>query len=80
MENYGYPWHAEMMVAYRMAEVKRETEKIQLLLDAGLYNPGLLERMARAIQNRLIKLGLHIRNNYKEQQRAYEVTTCKYAA
>jgi hypothetical protein len=62
-----------------MAEVKRETEKIQLLLDAGLYNPGLFERMATAIENRLVKLGLHIRKNYKERQRAYQVTTCKYA-
>ena len=80
MENYGYPWHAEMMVAYRMAEVKRETENIQLLRDAGLYKPGLLDRMAMAIEKNLAKIGLRIRRNSTEKQRAYQVTTSKYAA
>ena len=80
MENYIYNWHGEMVVSHRMAEVERETEKIQLLMDAGLYNPGLFERMVAAIEKNLIKLGLRIRKNYTERQRAYEVTTCKYAA
>jgi hypothetical protein len=47
-----------------MFELKRETEKIQLLMDAGLYNPGFFERMVGAIENRWVKLGLHIRKNY----------------
>lgn len=80
MESFGYNWHGEMMVSYRMAEVERETEKIQLLLDAGLYNPGLFDRMAMAIERNLIKIGLRIRRNSTEKQRAYQVTTCKYAA
>ena len=80
MESFGYNWHGEMVVNYRMAEVERETEKIQLLMDAGLYNPGLLDRMAMAIERNLIKIGLRIRRNSTEKQRAYQVTTCKYAA
>jgi len=80
MESFGYNWHSEMVVSYRMAEVERETEKIQLLLDAGLYNPGFFERLAGAIENKLVKLGLRIRKDYTERQRAYQVTTSKYAA
>ncbi len=80
MESFGYNWHGEMMVSYRMAEVERETEQIQLLLDAGLYNPGLFERTVGAVEKGLVKLGLHIRKNYNERQRAYQVTTSKYAA
>ena len=80
MESFGYNWHGEMMVSYRMTEMERETEKIQLLLDAGLYKPGFFERMASAIENKLVKVGLHIHKNYSERQRAYQVTTCKYAA
>ena len=80
MENFGYSWYGETMVSYRMAELKRETEKIQLLMDAGLYNPGLFDRMAMAIEKNLVKIGLRIRRNPTEKQRAYQVTTCKYAA
>lgn len=80
MENDIYPWHAEMMTSYRMSEVMRETEKIQLLHDAGLYNPGFLDRLAIALEKRLIKLGLRIRKNYTQPQRAYEVTSSKFAA
>ncbi len=80
MESFGYNWHGEMMVSYRMSEVERETENIQLLLDAGLYNPGFFERTLSAIESKLLKVGLHIRKNYNERQRAYQVTTCKYAA
>ena len=80
MESFGYNWHGEMVVSYRMAEVERETEKIQLLLDAGLYNPGPFERMAIAIEKKLANLGLRIRKINTEKQRAYQVTTCKYSA
>ncbi|MGE5462057.1 MAG: hypothetical protein ACM3PS_01795 [Syntrophothermus sp.] len=80
MENYIYNWHGEMMVSHRMDEVQRETEKIQLLLDAGLYNPGFFERMVTTIQNILVRLGLRIRKDYSERQRAYQVTTSKFAA
>ncbi len=75
-----YRWTDEKIVATRMADVRRETEKIQLLEDAGLLNPGLLERMGAAIEKGLIKVGLRIRKNYSERQRAYQVTTSKYAA
>ncbi len=80
MESFGYNWHGEMMVSYRMAEVERETEQIQLLMDAGLYNPGLFERMVGVIEKGLVKLGLRIHENHNERQRAYQVTTSKYAA
>jgi hypothetical protein len=80
MESFGYNWHGEMVVSHRMFELERETEKIQLLLDAGLYNPGLFERMVGTIEKGLVKIGLHIRKNYNERQRAYQVTTSKYAA
>ena len=75
-----YRWTDEMIVGTRMADVRRETEKIQLLEDAGLLNPGLLERMGAAIEKGLIKVGLRIRKNYSERQRAYQLTTSKYAA
>ncbi len=80
MESFGYNWHGEMVVSHRMYELERETEKIQLLMDAGLYNPSFFERMAAAIENRLVRLGLRIHKHYHEQQRAYQVTTSKYAA
>jgi hypothetical protein len=80
MESFGYNWHGEMVVSHRRLELERETEKIQLLMDAGLYNPGFVERMSMAIENGLVKLGLRIRRNYSERQQAYQVTTAKYAA
>jgi hypothetical protein len=80
MESFGYNWHGEMMVSYRMAEVERETENIQLLMDAGLFNPGLFDRLAMGIEKRLVRIGLHLRRNSTEKQRAYQVTTSKYAA
>lgn len=80
MENNLYHWHGEMMVSYRMDEVERETEKIQLLHDAGLYHPGLFERMAMAIEKNLVKAGLRIRKEYANPQRAYQVTTSKFAS
>ena len=80
MENNLYHWHNEMMVSTRMEEVWRDTEQIQLLQDAGLYNPGFLDRMAIAVENSLVKLGLRIRKKYTERQRAYQVTSSKYAA
>src|SRR5574338_78399 len=76
MESFGYNWHGQMMVSHRRFELERETEKIQLLMDAGLYNPGFVERMAGALANKLVKIGLHVRKNYNEQ-RAYQVTTSK---
>jgi len=80
MESFGYNWHGEMVVSHRMFELERETEKIQLLMDAGLYNPGFFERMRSAIENTLIKLGLRIHKNFNKRQRAYQVTTSKYAS
>jgi hypothetical protein len=80
MESFGYNWHGEMVVSHRMFELERETEKIQLLQDAGLYNPGFFERVVMAVEKSLVKLGLRLRKNYTGQQRAYQVTTSKYAA
>lgn len=80
MENNLYHWHNEMMVSTRMEDVWRETEQIQLLQDAGLYNPGFLDRMAMRIEKGLVRLGLRLQKNYSERQQAYHVTTKKYAA
>lgn len=80
MENNLYHWHDEVMVSTRMADVWRETEKIQLLQDAGLYNPGFFERMAIAVGKSLVSLGQRIHKNYTDPQRAYQVTSSKYAA
>jgi hypothetical protein len=80
MESFIYNWHGEMVVSHRRLELERESEKIQLLMDAGLYNPGFFERMAKIIEERLVNIGLRIRKDYAGQQRAYQVTTSKYAA
>lgn len=80
MQNNLYHWHDEMLVKTRMDDLRRETEQIQLLMDAGLYNPGFFERMVSALEKRLIRMGLRIRKKYTERQRAYHVTTSKYAA
>jgi hypothetical protein len=79
MESFGYNW-LEMVVSRRRSELEQETEKIQMLMDAGLYNPSLFRRMVDAIEKRLVRLGLHVRKNHNERQRAYQATTSKYAA
>ena len=45
MENNIYTWHNELMVNVEMNELSREIEGIRLLRDAGLANPGWIERL-----------------------------------
>jgi hypothetical protein len=75
-----YHWNNEVMVNLEMAELKREMDTIQLIQDAGLSNPGWFERAALVVGNRLIRLGERLHTRFTDPQRAYQVTSCKYAA
>lgn len=79
MNNNLYSWHAELMVALEMEEVRREVESIRLLRDAGLTNPGLLERLMIAIGKALGKAGRRLHEEYTAPHQAYQITTCKLA-
>ncbi|HEX5809202.1 MAG TPA: hypothetical protein VFY25_11090 [Anaerolineales bacterium] len=78
--NSIYHWHNEVMVKLEMADLKREMETIQLIQDAGLSNPGWLERAAIALGGGLIRLGERLHNRFTDPRRAYQVTSSKYAA
>jgi hypothetical protein len=78
--NNIYNWHNEVMVRLEMEDLKREIDSIRLLRDAGLSNPGWLERAIIAMGNTLVKLGRHLRENYTNPHQAYEVTSSKLAA
>jgi hypothetical protein len=80
MNNNLYSWHDEVMVAVEREKLKREIENIRLLRDAGLSNPGWIERSFIAAGNFLFKFGKNLRENYTEPHQAYQVTTGKYAA
>jgi hypothetical protein len=80
MYNNLYSWHNEMMVALEMDNFKREIEAIRLLRDAGLSNPGWLERIFTAFGNALVKWGKGLRENYTEPHQAYQITSGKFAA
>jgi hypothetical protein len=56
-----YHWNTEIMVKAEMEDFKREMDSVQLLHEAGLSRPGLLERMELAIGNTLVRLGEHRR-------------------
>lgn len=75
-----YHWNNEVMVNLEMAELKREMETIQLIQDAGLSNPGLFERAAVAVGKGMVRLGGRLHTRFTEPRRAYQVTSCKYAA
>ena len=79
MNNNLYSWHNEMMVALEMENFKREIEQIRLLRDAGLSNPGGLERTFIALGNALVKWGKGLRENYTEPHQAYQITSGKLA-
>lgn len=78
--NNMYHWHDAAMVALKMDEAKREMDSIRLLQDAGLSNPGIFERTAIAIGKHLVNLGQRLYKNHTEPQRAYPVTSGKFAA
>lgn len=78
--NNIYNWHDEVMVALEMENFKREIESIRLLQDAGLSNPGWLERMSIALGKGLAKLGRHMHKENTAPTQAYQTTSSKYAA
>lgn len=78
--NNLYQWQNEVMVSLEMQEFEREMDSIRLIQDAGLSNPGLLERAAISLGGVLVKLGQRLRRSYTEPHQAYQVTSGKYAA
>ncbi len=78
--NNIYHWQNEAMVNLEMENFKREIESIRLLRDAGLSNPGWLERTIISLGNRLVKLGEHLRKEYTAPTQAYQSTSSKFAA
>lgn len=79
MNDNLYHWHAEVMVALEREEFKREIESIRLLRDAGLSNPGWLERTLISIGNAMVKRGQLLRKNYTAPHQAYQITSNKLA-
>ena len=80
MSNNLYSWHNEAMVSLEMHNIDREIENIRLLRDAGLSNPGWVERSLIALGNLLARLGSNLRQNYTEPHQAYQITTGKMAS
>ena len=80
MENNLYSWHNEVMVAVEMEELRREIENIRLLRDAGLANPGWIERVLIAVGSFLAKYGKNLRDNYTDPHQAYHLTSGKLAS
>ena len=80
MENNLYTWHNEFMVDLEMAELRREIDNIRLLRDAGLSNPGWIERSLIAVGNSLARIGKNLHENYTEPRQAYQVTSGKLAS
>jgi hypothetical protein len=79
MNSHIYSWHDEMMVAAEMEEIRREIESIRLLRDAGLSNPGWLERTIIALGNAMVKTGKHLHEDYTAPHQAYQITSSKFA-
>jgi hypothetical protein len=75
-----YQWQSEVMVRLEREEFKREIDSIRLLRDAGLSNPGWLERTLIAIGNALVKQGQRLREHYTMPNQAYQITSGKIAA
>jgi hypothetical protein len=80
MNNNLYNWHDELMVALEMDNLKREIDQIRLLRDAGLSNPGWIERSLIALGSFLVKLGRDMRETYTEPRQAYQLTSGKLTA
>lgn len=79
MDGNLYSWHNEVMVALEGEELQRELESIRLLREAGLCNPGWLERTFIAVGNALVQWGSQLRKNYTEPNQAYQITSSKLA-
>ncbi len=77
---YPYHWFSEEMVRLEMEEFKKEMDSIRLINDAGLSNPGLLERLVTAIRKALANIGNRPHKSYTPPHQAYQITSCKYAA
>ena len=75
-----YHWHNEEMVRLKMEDFRREMDKIRLINDAALSNPGLFERLAVTLGGALVRLGRRLHTNVTEPHQAYQVTSSKYAA
>jgi hypothetical protein len=80
MNNNIYSWHAEVMVALERQELEREIASIRLLNDAGLSNPGLIERALIALGHKLVATGQRLSRQYTSPNQAYQTTSCRYAA
>ena len=80
MNTEVYSWQTERMVALEMENFRREIDSIRLTHDAGLSNPGLLERMAIAVGGALERLGKQLNQKFTDPHQAYQVTSSKYAA
>lgn len=80
MNSNLYSWHDEMMLATEREDLGRELESIRLLHDAGLSNPGWLERTFIAIGNAMVKKGQRLHENYTAPHQAYQTTSSKFAA
>lgn len=80
MNNNLYSWHDELMVNLEMRELRREIDNIRLLRDAGLANPGWIERALIAIGTFLSTYGRNLRENYTNPHQAYQLTSGKLAS
>jgi len=72
--------HTEAMVKLEMEDCKKEMESIRLIQEAGLSNPGLLEKMAITIGKTLVRLGHNMKDKYLEPHQAHQVTSRKLAS
>jgi hypothetical protein len=79
MNNALYSWHNEVMVALEMENLEREIESIRLLRDAGLSNPGWLERTFIAAGKAMVRCGQRLCENYTAPKQAYQITSGKFA-
>ena len=78
--NNLYQWHNEAMVTLKIDDLRREMDKICLLHDACLSNPGWFERTVIAIGNSFVKIGKNLHKKYTAPTRSYQITSSKYAA
>lgn len=74
-----YSWHSEVMTNLEMRDLELEIDRIRLIKDAGLSNPGLLERIGIALSNAMIRIGQRLNAQYTAPHQAYQVTSCKAA-
>jgi len=75
-----YYWNAEVMVALKMQEMRKEVDSIRLLHEAELSNPNLYVRAAISFGNVLVRLGQCLLKNFTDPHQAYQATSSKFAA